>query len=354
MKIRFLIFVLSVLSLFSCKKKNAQEETPETNTPGTPPDINNTFGYGVLNKIKGIWNGPVSSATPLGSYPEWIVDFRPVSPGQVSAKNELDTLNDIHMTFFIALYNNQYRVAFRNGGGFAGAQRVSYFLCDSVSETATEDYYRFSEILIGHKRAYTEVVLRSDSLYIRSYTNKFNTLPNAVLHMSWSARLQDTTACQNAVTHFNFPQKVLAKDLSNAFTGKTEAVYYSLSGDPYPESAQPYLGKTTVNYTFGTGFTPDPAKKVFIVITTQPLISGVTLNLANLKYRSRYVVLSSSTHSFTFNYMHPGSYYVYALYDNDGNQAFNSGDGVSAMNTAFTLPELGTTSATTAINFVIP
>lgn len=357
MKRLIILFLVFSLALVSCTKKKKPEDivpSPNPITPTTPPDINNTFGYGVLNKVKGIWNGPVTSSTPLGSYPEWIVDFRPVAPGQVSAKNELDTLNDIHMSFFIALYNNQYRVAFRNGGGFAGAQRVSYFLCDSVNESPTQDYYRFSEILKGPSRAFTEVVLRNDSLYIKSYTNKYNSLPSAVLHMTWAAKLQDTTSCADAVAHFNFPQKTMSKDLSNAFTGKTEAVYYSLAGDPYPESDQPYLGKTTINYSFAPGFVPVASKKVFIVITTQPLITGVTLNLANLKYRSRYVILSASDLSFTFNYMHPGSYYVYALYDNDGNNYFNSGDWVSALNTNFTLGSTGTASASTQINFNIP
>lgn len=352
----FFLLALLIFAIPSCKKKKApEEEKPITNpTPTTPPDINNTVGFGVLDKIKGIWNGPVTSSTALGSYPEWIVDFRPVSENQVSAKNELDTLNDIHMSFFIALYNNQYRVAFRNGGGFAGNQRVSYFLCDSVSENASENFYRFSEILKGKMRAYTTVLLRNDSLYIKSYTNRYNTQPNATLHMSWRAKLQDLTSCQDAVTHFDFPKKTMTKDFTHTFAGQTEAVYYSLASDPYPENMQPYLGQTTINYTFAPGYTPAPSKKLFIVITTQPLISGITLNLANLKYRSRYVILSSTDMHFTFNYMHPGTYYVYAMYDNDGNNNFNSGDWVSTSNTTFTLNASSVTSASTQINFTIP
>src|SRR6476620_6454927 len=137
MKIIFSTLVVVFLFLaISCKdKKTETEETqPTTTTTGGGPSVENTLGFGVLNKIKGIWNGPVSSTTPLGGYPEWIVDFRPITENQISAKNELDTLNDIHMSFFIALYNNQYKVAFRNGGSFAGNKRVSYFLADSVSE----------------------------------------------------------------------------------------------------------------------------------------------------------------------------------------------------------------------------
>ena len=318
----------------------------------------NVLGFGILNKLKGIWNGPVTSTTPLGGYPEWIVDFRPISENQISAKNELDTLNDIHMSFFIAKYNNAYKVAFRNGGTFNGMQRVSYFLVDSVSETPTQAYYKFVEIIKGQNRAYTTVLFKNDSLIIKSFTNKYNTLTSASPHMTWRSKLQDTTAYLPAVSNFAFPKKTLTKDFSSTFINQTEAIFYATSGpavgDPYTESMQPYLGKTIVNYTFGSGFNPIPSKKVFLVVTTQPLINGITLNLANLKTRSRYVIVSSSDNSFTFNYMHPGTYYVYALYDNDGNNTFSSGDGFSLSNTVFNLTNQGTTTVATQINFTIP
>lgn len=347
-----LMLIFSTI-IFSCKKKKEPEEIPaQTTNPG--PNINNTLGFGVLDKLKGIWNGPVTSTTALGSYPEWIVDFRPISSNQISAKNELDTLNDIHMSFFIALHNNEYKVCFRNGGSFGGMKRVSYFLADSVSETSAKSFYRFTEIIQGKTRAYTEVIFSNDSLYIKSYTNVYGTLPTATPHMAWTAKLQDTTACQPAVTAFSFPQKVMTKDFSTTFDGMPESIFYGVSGDPYPETAQPYLGNTTTNYSYSGAYSPVATNKVFILITTQPLISGFTINMANMATRSRYVILSANDLDFTFNYMHPGTYYVYALYDTDGNNTFSSGDWVSAANTTFTLPATGTISASTVINFTIP
>lgn len=343
----FAVFII-VLIMSACQ--------PSPIPTPTPADINNTVGYNVLSKLKGIWNGPVTSSTALGGYPEWIVDFRPISASQISAKNELDTLNDINMSYFIALYNNEYRICFRNGGSFNGSTRISYFLCDSVSETASQNYYRFCEIIKGKNRAYCEVIFRDngDSLYLKTYTNVYNTLPNPVLHMTWSAKRQDTTSCQAAVTQFNFPQKIMTKDFSTSFTGVAEAIFYGLTGDPYPESAQPYLGQSNVTYSYSGTYTPNPSKKVFLIITTQPLISGITFNAGNLIYISRYVVLSADDTNFSFNYMHPGNYYLYAIYDNDGNMASSSGDWFSAFNTAFTLTALGTVAPTTQINFTIP
>ncbi|MFN8308475.1 MAG: hypothetical protein U0T73_00810 [Chitinophagales bacterium] len=324
--------------------------------PETPASVENTYAYAILDKLKGIWDGPVQSSTALGSFPEWIVDFRPVSASQISAKNELDSMNDIHMSFFIAKYNNAYRVCFRNGGSFAGMTRVSYLLADSVSETATQSYYRFSEMVKGKNRAYSEVIFRGDSINLRSYTNKTNTLAAPVMHMNWMAKRVDLTSCQSAVNHFSFPKKELSKDLTGAFNGLAESIIYSIGGgqDPYNEAQQPYLGKTNVTYSFGSGYTADPSKRVMLMITTQPLISGFSMNMAALNTRCRYVLLSSADRDFTFNYMHPGSYYLYALYDADGNLALSSGDWVSAVNTSFTLAEKGTTSVSTSINFTIP
>lgn len=329
------------------------DDTP-TNTPKYST-VDSTFCYGVLEKVKGIWNGPVTSTTPLGGYPEWIVDFRPISAHQVSAKNELDTQNDIHMSFFIAKHKGSFRVCFRNGGSFAGQTRVSYFLADSVSESDALSYYRFSEVVKGASRAYTEVIRKGDSLIVRSFTNIYNTQASAKPHMVWRAKLQDATSAQPAVTAHDFPKKELTKDFTTTFDGQAEAIYYSITGgDPYPENAQPYLGQATISYSFAGGFTPDPNKKVFLIITTQPLISGFSINQANMKYRSRYVMLSASDNSYTFNYMHPGTYYLYALYDADGNMTFSSGDRVSTVNASFSLSAEGTATASANMNFTIP
>ncbi len=359
LKLIAILSFLIILILSNCKdKKTAEAETPVTPTNPVNADINSTYGFNIFKKIKGIWNGPVSSTTPLGGYPEWIVDFRPISENQISAKNELDIQNDIFMSFFIVKYNNEYKVAFRNGGSFAGAKRVAYFLVDSVSETSSKSFYRFSETIKGKSRAYTEVIFKADSLFIKSYTNKNNTQPNTTPHMVWSAKLQDTTSCQFATSNFNYPIKSQTKDFSATFTGQLEAIYYATSGnpanDPYPETAQPYLGQTYANYTFLGSFTPVTTKKVFLVITTQPLFSGFTFNNANLKYRSRYVVLAANNFNFTFNYMHPGTYYYYAFYDNDANNNINSGDWISTANTTFNLSPQAATNISTQINFVFP
>jgi len=345
--------LFSLLIAVSCKNNKSTTNNSNTNNNNNPPPVQSVLGYNLLNKIKGIWNGPVTSTSQLGNYPEWIVDFRPISENQISSKNELDTLNSINMSFFIAYYNNQYKVAFRNGGQFNGMDREAYFLADSVSEQSTQSYYRFSEIIKGKNRAYTEVVFKQDSLIIKSYTNKSNTQTTTTPHMAWLAKLQDTTACAPAVSNFGFPKKTMTKDFSTTFVGVTEAIYYQLGGDPYPENMQPYLGKAKASYSYDATHIPVAGKKTFLVITTKPLVNGATVDLT---HRSRYVILADNDFSYTFNYLHPGAYYLYALYDADGNGTFNSGDWINSpvTPTTFTLSSQGTTTVSTQINFTIP
>ncbi|MCB9225330.1 MAG: hypothetical protein R2780_00860 [Crocinitomicaceae bacterium] len=322
-----------------------------------PPIDQNTDvkGYSIFSKLIGIWDGPVSSPTPLGSFPQWIVDFRPISSAQISAKNELDSVNDIFMSFFIAKYDGGYKMFFRNGGGFAGQVRASYMVCDSVNE-GTESYYRFVDPISGGTRVYTEVLFKQDSLIMTTYTNHYNTQSSPSLHMKWQAVLKDQTSAQNAVSAFSFPQKEEVKDFTHTFDGQSESVYYGGTGDPYPEAQQPYLGVSTVNITVAAPATVDPSKKVLYLITTQPLFSGVVFQPGNLKYRSRYVNASAQqSMSFDFNYMHPGTYYVNAFYDSNSDYNYSSGDYMNSnLDVPLTLSAQGTASANVTIDYLIP
>lgn len=352
---KIIIGILSLaIVITSCKRDNATDQNIPDEDPGLTASTP-VLGYGILSELNGIWNGPVTSTTALGSYPEWIVDFRPISAAQVSSKSELDSLNDIFLSVFIAKHENEYRICLRNGGGFAGQQRISYMHCDSVNENASSKFYRFSDYVQDTARAFANFYFVNDSLYLTVYTNRYNTVNPTQLHMRWEAKLQDTVEAQDAITHFNFPQKVLVKDFSTSFDGLTETVFYSPGSDPYPESQQPYLGQTTVNINY-SGFTPAPGTKSFVVFTTQPLFTGLVYQPQNMKYRTRYVILPIEDPNYTFIYMHPDSYYVYVLHDADGNGVLNTGDHINPplSPTTYTLAELGTEIVNITVNFTVP
>ena len=352
---KYFLLTICVLALFSSCK---EDDKPQTQNCDYQIINNNdeVIGYNILAKVPGIWNGKVSSSTPLGGFPEWIVDFRPISPSNVAAKNELDKQNDIFMSFFIVKHDCKNKVAFRNGGSFAGLTRNTYMLIDSVFENNTISYYRFSDPVSEGERVYSDITFKGDSFILDVYTNKYNTLNQAVSHMTWRAKLADASTAQAAIDLFNFPQKQLTKDFSNTFDGLSEAVFYDSAQDPYPEEDQPYLGQSTVNVNISNPSNPDNLKKVLIILTSEPLFNGLVFNVGNLKYRSRYVFVSAETNaSYTFNYMHPGTYYVNTIYDENNDLNFSSGDYMNSdLDKEFVLGSEGNTNINISIDFQIP
>jgi len=111
-----------------------------------------------------------------------------------------------------------------------------------------------------------------------------------------------------------------------------------------------------VNVTVSNPASPDPNKKVLIIISTQPLFNGSVFDPSKLDYRSRYVfVNAASSTNFNFNYMHPGDYYVNAIYDENDDLNFSSGDYINAsFDVPFSLSAEGNSSANVNINFQIP
>jgi uncharacterized protein (DUF2141 family) len=58
---------------------------------------------------------------------------------------------------------------------------------------------------------------------------------------------------------------------------------------------------------------------------------------------------------YTFNYMHPGTYYVNAIYDVNGDGNFSSGDYINnSFDVPLTLTASGIANATVNVNFLIP
>lgn len=349
---RYICFAL--MFVFLACDKNKPTDGGDTVDPIT--DTTSVKGFQILTDFAGTWNGAVTSTTPLGGYPEWIVDFRPVSASQLSGKAELDTLNDIFMGFFVAQYGGEYLMAFRNGGGFAGLQRVSYARCDSTYDNNAERYYRFVDFKAGMDRVFVEFRFRNDSVYMQTYTNKYNSLSAPTLHMQWNAKRVDNTAVSAAIQHFDFPKKHVVKDFSQAFDGVSEAVFYGSQTDPYPQSEHPYLGNATFTCSFGNVVQVQAGAQVIVVITTQPLFSGVQYLPGNLKYRSRYVLLSGDSPStYTFDYVHPGSYYLNVFYDTNADLVPQSGEYIQyPFDQPFTLNPNGTIDLQSSINTVIP
>ncbi|MCX7743088.1 MAG: hypothetical protein N2167_00840 [Flavobacteriales bacterium] len=334
-KVKKICSLFIIIFLYSCQT----EQPPVDQLPK---------GYEFLNEVCGIWGGPVFSGTSVGDFPDWQTDFRPISTSQVTAKNELNKLNDIFMGFFVGIYNNKKVLFFRNGGYFAGMQRVSYLVCDSAFNNSTGKYFRFSDCKAGPGRTRSEIIFRNDSMIFTTYVNNN-------FHFRYDAKNLDRSISDSVKTSLNYPQNNAVIDLSTVFDNRSDAVYYSFSGDPYPEASHPHLGITNLTYSFDGSITPDPQKKVIIIITAKPLFDGLIFNAANLKYRTRYVILNANETNFAFTFMHPGKYYINALYDVNGDLMANAGDYINfPFDYSFNLPVSGTANPSVTINFQVP
>ena len=348
-KTAFLILA-AILLLSSLQYTHAEIDKARNGKPGPGNDV---LGIGILSRLPGLWNGPVSSTTPAGSFPAWYVDFRPVAPGQISQYSTLDadTLN--YTSFFIVKHENQLKVAMRTEGVFQNKGCVTYEVIDTVNEP--EGYYRFSDFQRGDKRAFTEFRFKNDELVMEVYTNKFNKEYPLKLHSRWVARRADKNAAAGAISHFNFPQPVMVKDFSNIFSDMSESIYYTFEKDPYSSRTQPYVGQVTVQIAIDEKIAIKKNYEIFLLFTTEPLFEGLKYNKDNLKYISKLVYLPIGTRSYTFKNIHPGKYYVYSYIDINNDRKHLSGDYMSSdTNNTFILKEKGESVVHTKIDFLIP
>jgi len=338
-----LLFIVSILFLqFTHSDSSKIQFEPEE-----------VFGFSFLEKIPGLWSGPVSTDTPAGNFDNWYVDFRPVSPGQVSQYTLFDSQTINNLTFFIVKHENQLKVAMRTEGCFDKKCCVTYEVMDKVDEE--KGYYRFSDFQSKAKRAFTEFTIKNDEFLMEVYTNKFNKLEKLELHSRWNAKLGDRSAAKEAITHFNFPQPIMVKDFTDVFKNMKESIYYVMDDDPYSSDSQPYVGNVTVNIEIDKALKVKKGHELFILLTTESLFDGLKFKEENYKYFSKYVFLPIDTKSYTIKNVHPGKYYLYSYNDINGDRHHKKGDYMSSdLNNIITVPAKGTVETETKIDFVIP
>ena len=317
-------------------------------------DKSGVLGFGFLERIPGLWSGPVFTDTPAGSFPMWYVDFRPVSPGQVSQYTSLDPDTQNNISFFVVKHDDQLKVAMRTEGIFRNEGCVTYEVIDTVNES--KGYYKFSDFQSSDERAYTEFTFTGNELLMEVYTNKFNTVKPLQLHSRWEAKLADRSAALNATAHFDYPQPVMVKDFSGVFEDMHESIYFDLENDPYGSASQPYVGAVTFNISIAESLKVEDHHELFLVLITQSLFDGYTYMEENLKYISKCIFLPVDTKTYTFNNIHPGTYYLYSYNDINSDRRHLSGDYASSniANNAFTLDFNSHATVDTVIDFVMP
>ncbi len=355
MKLRkyWLLMILSLLVLPQCVLQTKYSGPAESASAVLEQEPSGVAGFGILERLPGLWRGPVTSDTPAGHFSIWYVDFRPVSPGQVSQYTNMDVDTVNYLSFFIVKHDNQLKVALRTEGVFKGKGCVTYEVIDRVNEE--KGYYRFADFQAGDKRACTEFVFNEDSFVMEVYTNKFNHLEQMELHSRWKAKLGDRSSAKDAIDHFNFPQPVMIKDFSNVFEGMEESIYFTFENDPYPSDTQPYLGDAEITVTVDPKLRIEGNHEFLVVLTTENLFDGLTYMSENKKYISRYFYLPAIEGTYTIKNIHPGKYHIYSYNDVNQDKYYKKGDYSSSdIKNTFVVPENGTGKVDTHIDYVIP
>jgi hypothetical protein len=323
---------------------------------GTPAPVegdSGIMGFGFLRRIPGLWHGPVTTTTPAGSFPDWYVDFRPISPSQVGQYSTLDQDTVNFISFFVVRHGGKMKIAMRTEGIFQNKGCVTYEVLDEADEE--KGYYRFSDFQTGSNRAYTEFFFKGDRMTVDTYTNRFNTVSPLELHSRWKAVLGDRESVMDAVHHFGYPQPEVVKDFSNAFKDMSESIYFTFERDPYPAEQLPYLGELQVNLTIDESLRVEPDHELFVLLCTKSLFEGYRYEPENWKYFSRYVFLPPDVRTYTFENVHPGEYFIYSYNDTNGDKRHLSGDYMSSVwsHSVVVVPEQ-TTTVETRIDLLIP
>jgi hypothetical protein len=351
-KITILVYIFLCFTFLQC----ASTEEPEIidlTSYGASIEESNILGFGFFKRIPGLWNGPVKTTTPAGSFPKWYVDFRPVAPGQISQYSivDADTLN--YISFFVVKHQNKLKVAMRTEGVFQKKGCVTYEVLDTAKEE--EGYYRFSDFQVGDKRAYTEFKFTKNQVLMETYTTKFNKVFPLELHSRWKAKLIDRKAVLPAIKDLNYPQPIIVKDFSNVFGNRFESIYYDLTKDPYQSKTQPYVGTVTVNISIAPELKVEKDHELFLLLTTESLFDGYNYIRENLKYISKFVYLSPDTRKYTLTHIHPGKYFLYSNNDVNGDKRHLKGDWMSSrLEHIIDVPPNGNITTDTLIDLVIP
>ncbi|HOZ30683.1 MAG TPA: hypothetical protein PLL66_07175 [Bacteroidales bacterium] len=310
-------------------------------------------GFGIMYRLPGIWSGSVMSNTSAGSFNNWFVDLRPVSPTQISQFSMLDDKTVNNFSFFVVSYKGEKKIALRTEGCFANSCCITYEVIDSVNEAA--GYYRFSDFVGGTKRAYTVFKFEDDQMVMEVYTSRFNKEKEPKLHTRWVAQLQDKNAVSFSILKFRFPKYNKPKDFTNAFSGMTESIFFTFENDPYKSEDQPFCGNIDINISTLPDIKLKPEDEIEILLTTQPLFDGIIYKSENLKFASKFVYLKGDTQHFKMKNVHPGKYYIYCFVDLDDDKLHLSGDLMcSEVEYLIEVPANGSAEYNAKIDFVIP
>lgn len=353
MKYIYLSLILSSFTLLNSCKKEVEEPTTtsQPSTPGNPADptavnpidINNQ-GFEFLEKMQGHWVG--ESTTVAGNFSWFSWDYRAISASHIHGIYEGGSMGNLFTSFFVTDFENTRTIMARNGGLLNNIYRSSYFVMDSVSNSASEDFYRLTDAHNGNAIMWMELLFRNDSLYYNVYTSRFGQFA-PTLHMTFKGYNSDVSMAQSAALATGFPQNVPAFDFNGGFN---ESNFYTnpdselqsatflaesstldvyglapISGDPVTIVDYPHIASLQVDVVREAVIDND---QLFVYLSRDPLTdgSGMFISVNAFNTVTQFPEILGSEDQFTFTYLHPGDYYLTVIADENGDFAPGVGD----------------------------
>lgn len=343
------ILTITALSLliFSCEKDVVNiGNKPDGGTVNPPPlptevipvNINNK-GFNFLENMQGQWVG--SNRVIADDYDWFSWDYRAISPSQTHGIFEGGSMGNLFTDFFVTDFKNTRTIMARNGGVLNGIYRTSYFVMDSVRTDSEGEFYRFIDAVGGANTMFLELRFVADSLYYNAYTSKLGQNSPASRHMTFKGKKQNTALASAVAAQVGYPQNTPAFDFSSGFNSdflatdksasflaqsETKSVFELAleSGDPYTIIDQPLLGYLNLKLEKNNQI---QGADTYVFLSTDPL----TNDFGEIQYNNFNSVMLFSQFipqhdEFLFTYLHPGTYYVTAIMDVNGDGGPSLGD----------------------------
>lgn len=298
-------------------------------------------GYTFLKEIQGQWVGINRVA---GITFDWFsFDYRPISPSHVHGIYEGGSMGNLFTSFFIADFKGKKTIMARNGGVLNGIYRTSYFVMDSIHTAKDDHYYRLVDAVGGKATMYMELRFKKDSLYWNSYTSGLGNRKTTKRHMTYKGKKFSDSLAQIAAKAVGFPKKEASYNFPNGFDNsylymkksasflaqrETNDVYQLAKESLDPVTIHDYQHIASLNVKLQQNKRIKD-QNVFLNISTEPLTDMDGNFIPNTNTFNSIVLfpmLHNKEEQFEFTYVHPGTYYITAIVDVNGDMTISKGD----------------------------
>ena len=326
MKYMLIVLAFSLLSIFSCKKDAAVNQTE-------------IEGFNLLSELSGHWVG--TNETVFGIFDWFAFDFRPISSSHLHSIYEGATNQNIITSIFVADHNGEQKIMARNGGWLGTQYRATYFVLDRSEESDNRKYYRLVDAVGGAKRAFMEFQFENDTLYFDAYKDNSGQLDEPIHHMGFKGTNFNPEFAQPAMQQFNFPKSESEVDLNGKFTNLLDpdsALFLEEDTDPFPRANHGHLSDLGININKDVAI---ESEDLLLYFSKKPLIdSDGNVDFDNINTQVLRTIRVRANEAFYLStYLHPETYFITAFSDNDSNFYPSTGDFYNASKEVVVTPE---------------